>query len=62
MKTSVYRSCHCRACRAQWRGYGRSTVSQYYKRLAHRAFRRESKLRLKKGDETLPIISTGYVA
>lgn len=57
MKLSVYKSCGCFTCRR----LSTSARKGYHKRLAHRLFRRRSKAALRRGDETVPIVSTGYV-
>lgn len=57
MKFNVYKSCGCNTCR----NWSSSARKGYHKRMAHRLFRRRGKAALRRGDETTPIISTGYL-
>jgi len=52
---NVYKSCNCRHCR-----HASSARKGTHKREAHRNFRRVSKAMLRRGDDSTPIVSSGY--
>ncbi|MCU0683343.1 MAG: hypothetical protein MUF34_14080 [Polyangiaceae bacterium] len=55
MHQRVYRSCGCRRCR-----HVPTSTKVWHKQRAHRLFRRRCKAMLLRGDDSTPIVSTGY--
>ncbi len=57
MRGALYRSCHCRACRAALRWGARHKKAE-----AHRRFRHQTKQAVVTGRELPEFVSTGYNA
>ena len=55
-KKNVYFSCGCAWCRNV-----PSKIKGAHKKWAHRMFRRKAKAMLRRGDDSTPLVSSGYV-
>ena len=58
MKYNPYKRCGCKACR----NWPPSHVKGWYKRDAHRRFRRISKGKLREMDDSIVMVSIPYIA